>query len=99
MDTVLEIAESLGIESEEGDYTPFDVYKADEAFMTTTPSNIAPVVSLNGIKIGNGVPGPAFQQIAQAWSERVGLDIIDQAVAYLSPAERDELTASARSAP
>ena len=96
MDTVLEIAEGLGIQSEEGDYTPFDVYQADEAFMTTTPSHIAPVVSLNGNKIGNGTPGPAFQQIAQAWSERVGLDIIDQAVAHLSPAERDELTAGPR---
>ncbi len=96
MDTVLEIAEGLGIESEEGDYTPFDVYQADEAFMTTTPSHIAPVVSLNGVKIGNGTPGPAFQQIAQAWSERVGLDIIDQAVAHLSPAERDELMAGPR---
>ncbi len=96
MDTVLEIAEGLGIESEEGDYTPFDVYQADEAFMTTTPSHIAPVVSLNGVKIGNGIPGPAFQQIAQAWSERVGLDIIDQAVAHLSPAERDELMAGPR---
>ena len=83
MDSVLEIAEGLGFDTEEGDYTPFDVYKADEAFMTTTPSHIAPVVSLNGLPIGSGKPGPAFQQITQAWSDLVGIDIVDQAMGYL----------------
>ena len=83
MDSVLEIASTLGFNTEEGDYTPFDVYKADEAFITTTPSHISPVVSLNGIKIGAGVPGPAFQQITQAWSDIVGIDIVDQAMAYV----------------
>lgn len=82
MESVLEIASTLGFKAEEGDYTPFDVYKADEAFMTTTPSHIAPVVSLNGIKIGAGAPGPVFQQITQAWSDIVGIDIVDQAMAY-----------------
>ncbi|MEE9199199.1 MAG: aminotransferase class IV [Dehalococcoidia bacterium] len=91
METVLELAEGLGIQTEEGDYTPFDVYKAEEAFLTTTPYGMAPVVALNGLKIGQGVPGPVFRQLIQAWAERVGVDIADQALAHLTPREREEL--------
>ena len=84
MDFLLELAEGLEIDTEEGDYTPFDVSKAEEAFLTTTPYCMAPVVSLNGLPIGNGTPGPVFNQLMQAWSERVGVDIVDQARSYLA---------------
>ena len=95
METFLEMAKELGIETEEGDYTPFDVYKAEEAFLTGTSYCLAPVVSLNGLKIGKGVPGPAFRKLIQVWSERVGVDILDQAMSRLPSEELDSLEVTA----
>ena len=82
MDFVLKLAEGMGVPAEEGDYTPFGVYGADEAFLTTTPYCMASVISLNGLEIGQGTPGPFYQQLMQAWSERVSLDIIDHAQSH-----------------
>ena len=62
-DYVLEtLCEQLNLEKEEKDIEPYDVYSADEAFMTGTPFCMLPVTSLNSIKIGNGKRGKKFQQ-------------------------------------
>ena len=79
METVLELAENLGIGVEEGDYTAFDVYQADEAFLTATSYCVLPVASLNGLQIGEETPGPVTKALLAAWSETVGMDIVDQA--------------------
>jgi branched-chain amino acid aminotransferase len=38
-----------------------------------------PVVKLDGRPIGSGRPGPMFARLMRAWSEMVGLDIVEQA--------------------
>jgi branched-chain amino acid aminotransferase len=58
--------------------TPYDVYTADEAFMTGTPFCILPVTSLNGIKIGTGKVGEVTRNLIMRWSELVGVDIVGQ---------------------
>lgn len=57
---------------------PYDVYTADEAFMTATPFCMLPVTSLNGSPIGTGQVGPAFKRLINQWSENTKVDIIEQ---------------------
>lgn len=65
METVLELADQLDIPWEEGDFTTHDVYTADEAFLTSTPFCLIPVVSLNGVNIGSGTPSPIANHLRQ----------------------------------
>jgi len=53
----------------------YDLYQADEMFFTATPFCALPVVSINGQKIGDGKPGPIYNDILEIWSEDVGVDI------------------------
>lgn len=56
-----------------------DVATAQEVFLTSTSPCIIPCVRLNHRPIGAGVPGATFARLMQAWSERVGVSIIEQA--------------------
>lgn len=85
---VLELAEELGIPTREADLTPYDAYNADEAFLTSTSKCIIPVRSLNGVRIGKSLPGLVTQRLLDAWSARVEVDIVAQALRHLEPAER-----------
>jgi branched-chain amino acid aminotransferase len=57
---------------------PYDVFEADEAFITGTPFCMLPVTSLNGIQIGDGKVGPVYKDILKKWSQKSGLDIKQQ---------------------
>jgi branched-chain amino acid aminotransferase len=67
-DSVLEIAHELGLTREEGFLTRYDLYTADECFMTGTGAEIVPVVRLDGRQIGAGSPGPITAQIRQQFA-------------------------------
>jgi branched-chain amino acid aminotransferase len=54
---------------------PYDVFEADEAFITGTPFCMLPVTSLNGIQIGDGKVGPVYKDILKKWSQKSGIDI------------------------
>jgi branched-chain amino acid aminotransferase len=76
--TVIEICSKIQIPFAERDVQVHDVINADEAFLTSTPYGVAPVTKINGLPIGDGKPGVLFRRLAQAWSERVGIDIVGQ---------------------
>jgi len=76
--TVMEIADTLGIPAVEDDLQPYDLYTADEAFFCSTPYCILPVGRIDNRRIGHDAPGPVTNQLLAAWSERAGLDIVDQ---------------------
>jgi branched-chain amino acid aminotransferase len=57
---------------------PYDVYTADEAFMTGTPFCMLPVTSLNSISIGKGKVGSIFSRLINQWSQKTDVDIIKQ---------------------
>ena len=76
--TVMEIADTLGIPAVEDDLQPYDLYTADEAFFCSTPYCILPVGRIDNRRIGDRAPGPVTNQLLAAWSERAGLDIVDQ---------------------
>ena len=56
-----------------------EVQAADEVLLCSTSPCVLPVSSLDGVAIGQGQPGPVFQQLMAAWGGLVGVDIIRQA--------------------
>lgn len=79
---IFELADQLNLKCYEKDIEPYDVYDADEAFMTGTPFCILPVGSLNNIKIGKSVYGDLTKKLLSTWSENVGVDIENQLKKY-----------------
>jgi branched-chain amino acid aminotransferase len=74
-----ELGPQLGFQVVEKNLEPYDVYTADEAFITGTPFCMLPVSSLNGSKIGKSdLPGDIFLKLISTWGENVGVDIISQ---------------------
>jgi branched-subunit amino acid aminotransferase/4-amino-4-deoxychorismate lyase len=65
------------------------VYNADEAFFTSTSPCVLPVTRVDRRTIGDGKPGPVVGRLLRAWSELVGVDIVEQARRY-APLERLE---------
>ena len=68
----------LGIEVIEKNIDAYDVYNADEAFMTGTPFCMLPVTSLNGNKIRDGEVGNLFNKLLEQWSKNTNVDIAKQ---------------------
>jgi branched-chain amino acid aminotransferase len=77
-----DLAPRLGIPVIEKNIEPYDVYTADEAFMTGTPFCMLPVTRLNSVAIGTGKVGPVFARVLTAWSDSVGVDIPAQIKAW-----------------
>jgi branched-chain amino acid aminotransferase len=88
---IFDLAKQLGVEIVEGDYTPYDLYNAEEAFLASTSPTFVPVRTVNGAKIGKGAPGPVTVRLIAAWNKMVGIDIVDQALSHLDKQERDRL--------
>jgi len=66
---VLEIAAKLGIPAKETMLTRYDLYTADEFFLTGTAAEIIPVVELDKRPIADGKPGPVTAQLMTAYRE------------------------------
>jgi branched-chain amino acid aminotransferase len=79
---VLELADQLGIPTSEEDLQPYDAYTADEAFLSSSGYCILPVGRIDNRSTKGDVPGPITQRLLAAWSEMVGVDIVDQALQY-----------------
>ncbi len=81
-ETVMELADRLGIPCSEEPMQPYDLYTADEAFVAFTGPGVLPMTRADRRPIGDGAPGPVTRQLLAAWSEMVGVDIADQAVRH-----------------
>jgi branched-chain amino acid aminotransferase len=84
MQTVLELAESLGIAVDEDEYSTYDVYMAEEAFVSSTRPCMLPVATVNGLRLGDGVSGPVTGRLLDAWRQLVGMDFVQQALDQVS---------------
>lgn len=67
--TVMELAEGMGITVVETLFTLFDVYSADECFMTGTAAEVIPVTKVDGRTIGSGKPGDMTNKLISAYLE------------------------------
>jgi len=79
---VMSLAEELGIPCAEKNLSVYDMYQADEAFVTSTPYCIVPVTKINGVAIGNGKPGPMVTKLLDHWNKKVNVDIVGQVKYY-----------------
>ncbi|HEX4575656.1 MAG TPA: branched-chain-amino-acid transaminase [Gemmatimonadales bacterium] len=64
-DAVIELAREATYGVEELPLNRYDLYTADEMFLTGTAAEIVPVVKLDGRMIGSGAPGPVTKELSQ----------------------------------
>jgi branched-chain amino acid aminotransferase len=64
-DAVISLARAAKIEVQEIALTRYDVFAADECFLTGTAAEVVPVVKCDGREIGNGKPGPITKQLRE----------------------------------
>ena len=65
----IKLAGELGIEVSEPKTTRYDIYTADECFLTGTAAEIIPAVELDSRPIGNGKPGPVTRLLIERFRE------------------------------
>lgn len=68
---VKELAEELEIPFIESYYTVEELLEADEVFVTSTTSEVLPVVKVDGKAIGNGVPGEVAAKLYDAFQKKI----------------------------
>jgi branched-chain amino acid aminotransferase len=64
---VLEMAIQLGFKAEEANLTRYDLFNADECFLTGTGAELVPVVRIDGRMIGAGKPGPVTERLVHQY--------------------------------
>ena len=72
---IRELATADGLDWEERRLARYDLFVADECFLTGTGAEVIPVVQLDGRRIGAGVPGPVTRRLTAAFrglAEREG---------------------------
>jgi branched-chain amino acid aminotransferase len=62
---VIELAREAGITVAEAPLTKYDVYVADECFLTGTAAEVVPVIKVDDRVIGAGVPGPVTRDLME----------------------------------
>ena len=65
----IELAKSLGVEVAEPNLTRYDLYNADEVFITGTAAEVVPVVKIDGRQIGSGKPGKLTKNLIKAYQD------------------------------
>ena len=68
-ETVLELAGELGIPTAIRSVAPFDLFVAEEIFLSSTAAGLVPVTKVDGALIANGRPGPLFRRLDAAYDE------------------------------
>lgn len=79
-DTVMDLAREAGLPVEERVLTLHDVYVADEAFLTGTAAEIAPITNVDDRIIGDGKPGPvttALMSSFHSYSRSSGTPVVE----------------------
>ena len=64
---VMELAEEEGLAVSEPNLTRYDLFNADECFLTGTGAEIVPVVKIDGRVIGTGKPGPITRKLEEEY--------------------------------
>lgn len=86
---VIRLCEELGLEIKERDITPYELFTADEVFLTGTKSEIVSVGKINSVVIGKSSPGPVTRSIYRAFRKAVsrreeGVPAFEESYAYRS---------------
>ena len=68
-DVVMDLARKIGMDVVEESLTRYDLYTADEVFLTGTAAEIISVVDIDRRTIGAGKPGPRTRELAAQFHE------------------------------
>jgi branched-chain amino acid aminotransferase len=70
-DRIIKLCSDLGMDVEQRDVTPFELYTADEIFLVGTKSEILAVGSVAGVKVGTGGAGELTRKLYKEFSRVV----------------------------
>jgi len=73
-DKVMKLAREMGMDVQETVMTRYEIWTADEVFLTGTAAEVIPVVELDKRIIGNGKPGPLTKQLVSSYRKLAGTD-------------------------
>ncbi len=68
-DLILELAQEYRIPTAERNITLAELQRASEIWLTSSTREILPVVELDGTRVGDGVPGPLWQNLYAIYQE------------------------------
>lgn len=68
---IFDLCDEIGIAIREASLTRYDLYTADEAFLTGTAAETIPMVKLDDREIGDGKPGPVSLKLIEAFRRLV----------------------------
>ena len=71
---VIELARKKGLDVREERMSRFDIYTADEMFLTGTGAELIPVVKVDGRQIGDGAVGQVFKGLLADFQEYTKVD-------------------------
>ena len=66
---IFDLCERMNIDIIEDTITRYDVYTADEVFLTGTAAEVIPVVNIDDREIADAVPGPVYKQLLEGFRE------------------------------
>lgn len=69
--TAMDLLGKMGVEVQEKVFTRFDLYTADETFLTGTAAEVVPMVKLDDRVIGDGKPGPVTRKLMEEFRNYV----------------------------
>src|SRR6188474_2666889 len=67
--TVMDLGRARGMQVSEPNLTRYDVFNADECFLTGTGAELIPVTKVDGRVIGAGKPGPMTRKLVEKYHE------------------------------
>lgn len=73
-ETAIEIAQELGVPVREANLTRYDIWIAEELFLTGTAAEVVPIIKVDARPIGDGKPGPMTAKFLESFRRRVVSD-------------------------
>lgn len=95
-DAIIEMARANGYEVNEEPFTRYEIFDADECFMTGTAAEVVPVVMLDDRPIGDGQPGRITQEMNHRLRDLVTKDGVMIDADLPKPARLTEIWTEAR---
>jgi len=71
---LFDVGKDVGVEVAETVLRDEDLFRADEAFLTSTTRELVPIVTVNDHMIGNGSPGPVTWKLLSAFRRAADAD-------------------------
>jgi D-alanine transaminase len=70
-DVIFQICASSNIVVEERTFTLDELAKADEVFLSSTTSEVMPIIEVDGKRVANGLPGPVTIRLQELFEQEI----------------------------